>query len=164
MGQKGLALLMKLAIILIGFVGIVCFALVIPTLAINWSGSFPEFAKVSVIWVLFLEFLAFPYYTVLVLGWMVAGGIGKDKSFTYHNANRIKVASYIVLITSLYFFVGTLCFLNVYFVLANFNHPGMLLMSFLFLFCSVVLGIGLAMVSHIVRKAAELQEQADLTI
>lgn len=164
MGQKGLANLMKLAIILIGVVGAVCFAFVIPTLAKNWSGSYAEFAKVVWFWISFLELISIPYYTVLVLGWKVASGIGSDKSFTYRNSTRIKIASYIVLVTSFYFFVGTLCFLNVYFVLANFNHPGMLLMSFLFLFCSIVLGIGLAMVSHIVMKAAELQEQADLTI
>lgn len=164
MGQKGLSNLMKLAIILTGFVGLVCFAYVIPKLDINWSGLYPEFAKVSVIWAVFLELLALPYYTVLVLGWTVAKGIGNDKSFTYINSSRIKIASYIVLITSLYFFAGTICFLNVYFVLANFNHPGMLLLSFLFLFCSVILGIGLAMVSHIVMKAAKLQEEADLTI
>ena len=58
-----------------------------------------------------------------------------------------------------FFFLG-----NVVFTLLSMNHPGILLLSLLICFAGVAVTVAAACLSHLVRKAADLQEQSDLTI
>ena len=44
------------------------------------------------------------------------------------------------------------------------SHPGVALASLLGVFAGVAVAIAAAALSHLVRKAAELQEQSDYTI
>ena len=58
-----------------------------------------------------------------------------------------------------FFFVG-----NVVFLFLNMNHPGIVLLSLVPVFAGACIAIAAAALSHLVRKAAALQEQSDLTI
>ena len=49
-------------------------------------------------------------------------------------------------------------------LLLNMSHPGMTLMSMLIAFFGVAVSIASAALSHLIVKAADLQEQSDLTI
>ena len=46
----------------------------------------------------------------------------------------------------------------------NMNHPGILLLSWLFVFAGVAVAVAAAVLSHLIKKAAALQEQSDWTI
>lgn len=159
MKQKNLAILMKVAIIMLGIVGIVCFADIIPILGKDLADKNPEFAHCFWPWLIFLELLTIPYYWVLVMGWIVSGNIAKDKSFSYVNANKIKTASILCLAATGYFFVG-----NIVLWLLSMSHPGILLLSFVGDFVGVAVSVGFGLLSHLIFNAAKLQEQNDLTI
>ena len=58
-----------------------------------------------------------------------------------------------------FFFVG-----NVILLFANMSHPGVALFSLLIVFSGVAVAVAAAALSHLVQKAAVLQEQSDLTI
>ena len=60
---------------------------------------------------------------------------------------------------SAFFFVG-----NVILLFCNINHPGIILISMIVVFAGIAITIAAACLSHLVRKAATLQEQSDLTI
>ena len=44
------------------------------------------------------------------------------------------------------------------------NHPGVILMLLLVVFAGVAVAVAAAALSHLVKKAAVLQEESDLTI
>ena len=59
---------------------------------------------------------------------------------------------------------GILFIGNVLFLLLGMNHPGILLGALLVVFIGVGISVAAAVLSLLVRKAAVLQEQSDLTI
>ena len=110
-------------------------------------------------WLVMFIISAIPCYVILYLGWRVAGNIGKDRSFSLENARHIKLASKIILFDALYFFVVNVCMWRIYV-----NHPGVILVLVFIVFACVVASVVAAVLSHLVVKAADLQEQSDLTI
>ena len=50
------------------------------------------------------------------------------------------------------------------FLLFNMSHPSIVIMSFFIVFVGIVISIASAVLSHLVKKAAILQEQSDWTI
>lgn len=53
---------------------------------------------------------------------------------------------------------------NIIFLFTNMSHPGVALFSLLVVFAGVAVAVASAVLSHLVQKAAVLQEQSDFTI
>lgn len=140
MRQKELEKWLKIVIIAVALCGLVVCAVAIP-------------------WLVLFIISAIPCYVILYLGWRVAVNIGKDRSFSLENARHIKLASKIILFDALYFFVVNICMWRIYV-----NHPGVILALVFIVFACVVASVVAAVLSHLVVKAADLQEQSDLTI
>ena len=60
---------------------------------------------------------------------------------------------------TLYYFIG-----NVVFFFLSMNHPGIMLLSLLICSAGVAVTVAAVCLSHLVFKAADLQEQSDLTV
>ena len=73
------------------------------------------------------------------------------------NARCLRTVSLLAALDAAYFFLGNLVLLFL-----NMSHPGVVLMSLLVVFAGVA--VAAAALSHLVRKAALLQEENDLTI
>ncbi len=159
MEQKSLARLLKGFLIGLGIVGIIVYGMIIPMEGQLIAAQNPEFAYCYTPWLIFLWLTAVPCYAVLVIGWQIAGKIGEDRSFCYENAKWLKWISWLAFGDSIFFFVG-----NVVFLFLNMNHPGIVLFSLLVDFVGAAIGVASAALSHLVNKAAEMQEQNDLTI
>ena len=144
MRQKELEKWLKIVIIAVALCGLVVCAVAIP-----WIGHGLVMFIIS----------AIPCYVILYLGWRVAVNIGKDRSFSMENARHIKLASKIILFDALYFFIVNICMWRIYV-----NHPGVILALVFIVFACVVASVVAAVLSHLVVKAADLQEQSDLTI
>lgn len=159
MTQKSLSKWMKLILVLLGLCGAALFGVVVPVLGLDLKDSNPEYAHAFVPWLVFILITAVPCYAVLVLGWKIASSIGRDNSFTDANAKRLKYVSILALAASAYFFAG-----NVVFLILNMNHPGILIASVFITFIGISISVAAAILSYLVKKAAKLQEQSDLTI
>lgn len=159
MSQKSLSKWMKIILFIFGLCGIAIFGLVMPVIGIDLKNEYPEFAFAFIPWLVFILIMAVPCYAVLVFGWKIASSIGNDNSFSTANAKRLKYVSVLALITSIYFFAG-----NVVFLLLNMNHPSILIFSLFVTFVGIAISAASAILSYLVRKAAKLQEQSDLTI
>ena len=159
MEQKTLARWLKVILIGVGICGLVVYFLIIPAYGTSLVSQYPEFSGRYWPWLIFLWLTGVPCYTALVLGWKIASRIGADRSFTEDNARYLKWISWLAAGDAAFFFLG-----NVILLFTNNSHPGIVLFSLLIVFAGTAIAVAAAALSRLVKKAAALQEQSDLTI
>lgn len=159
MNQSLLSKWLKLIIVVIGLCGLLVYGWVIPSLGKNLAADYPEFAFCYWPWLILIWITAVPCYVVLVFGWSISVNIKGDRSFTLENAKLLKWIAVLAAADSGFFFA-----MNIVFLLLNMNHPGIVLMSLFVLVIGIAVSAVSATLSHLVKKAADLQEQSDLTI
>ena len=159
MGQKSFAIWLKCMIAGVCVCLLAVYGMVIPIFALNVRAVYPEFSYCFWPWLIFLWITALPCYGALGLGWRITSNIGRDQSFCDENARLLKVISFLAAGDAAYFFAG-----NIVLLLLNMNHPGIALGLLLVVFAGAAVAAAAAALSHLVKKAAVLQEQSDLTI
>lgn len=159
MNQKVLSKWLKLIIAGVGVCGIIIYAAVIPALGKAMVYKFPEFDSFLWYWLIFIWLTAIPCYFALIFAWKIAVNIGEDRSFSLINARLLKWISVLAAGDAAFFFAG-----NMIYMLLGMNHPSIVLLSLLVEFFGIAISVASAALSHLVMKAAELQEQSDLTI
>lgn len=132
---------------------------VIPMYGLSLCSLYPEFSNRFWPWLLFIWISGIPCFMVLCYGWKISSNIGNDQSFTEKNASLLKSISILSALDAGFFFVG-----NIVLLLLNMSHPGVVLASFVVVFVGVAVAVASAALSHLVKKAAALQEQSDWTI
>ena len=159
MEQKQLAGWLKAIIIGVGICGAIVYAGVVPFAGDVLVASAPEFSGAYWPWVIFLWITAIPCYAALVCAWKIACRIGQNRSFCYENASSLRTVSVLAAADCAFFFVGNLVLL-----VLNWNHPSMVILSLLIICFGIAVSVAAAALSHLVRKAADMQAQSDLTI
>ncbi|HCI21810.1 MAG TPA: DUF2975 domain-containing protein [Clostridiales bacterium] len=159
MTQSVLAKWLKGILLMVAACGLGIYAVGIPIFGKKLATANPEFAYCYVPWLVFLSVTAIPCFAVLVCGWKIAGNIGRDQSFSAANARYLRVAAVLAAADSVFLFAG-----NVVFLFLNMNHPGVLLAGMAAVLFGVAVSVAAAVLSHLVQKAAALQEQSDFTI
>lgn len=159
MDQKRFSWWLRVMIVCLGLIGAVLYFLVLPFSGNYLADAYPEFAYAFWPWLVFLWLTGIPCYLVLVFGWKIAVSIGKDHSFSYANADRLKKIVYLIAGDTIFFALG-----NMVFCVWNLNPVWMVLFSALLIFMGILISVIAAALSHLVRKAANLQEQSDWTI
>lgn len=159
MEQKGLATWLKIILVGVGICGLVVYFVVFPSYGESLVSDYPEFSNRFWPWLIFLWISGIPCYAVLVFGWKIAANIGRNQSFSNANAKYLKWIAWLAAGDGVFFFVG-----NMVLLFTNMSHPGIALFSLLVVFAGVAVAVASAVLSHLVQKAAVLQEQSDLTI
>ncbi len=162
MDQKTLSKWLKCIIIGTGLCGLAVYAVVIPALgqAIgdHFASQNPEFTYYQP-WLCIIWASGIPCYAVLFFAWKIATNIGLDHSFSNENARMLKWISILAAGDTAFFFM-----VNIITLLLNMNSPAIVLFSFIIVFVGIAVAVAAAALSHLVKKAAVLQEQSDLTI
>ena len=159
MSQAKLSRSLKIILAGVGVCGIIVYFAILPTIGADLRDSYPEFAGWHWPWMVFLWCTSIPCFLVLALGWKIAANIGADRSFSAENARLLQRIAWLAAGDTAFFFTG-----NVVFLFLNMNHPWILLASLLICFAGVAVTVAAVCLSHLVQKAADLQEQSDLTI
>ena len=159
MEQKTLSKWLKLILLGMGICGLAVYLLVAPSFGESLRSQYPEFADRYWPWLIFLWVSGIPCYAVLVLGWRIAANIGRDASFSLENARFLRSIAVLAALDAAYVFLGNLAMLFL-----DMSHPGVVLLSLLVVFAGAAVAVAAAALSHLVRKAALLQEENDLTI
>ncbi len=159
MEQKTLSKWLKLILLGMGVCGLAVYFLIVPSFGESLRSQYPEFADRYWPWLIFIWVSGVPCYAVLALGWRIAVNIGHDASFSLANARYLRAVSLLAAGDAAYFFLGNLVLLFL-----NMSHPGVTLLSLLVVFAGAAVAVASAALSHLVRKAALLQEEHDLTI
>ena len=159
MEQKSLAIWLKIILVGVGICGLVVYFVVFPSYGESLVNDYPEFANRFWPWLIFLWISGILCYAVLLFGWKIATNIGRDQSFSNANAKYLKWIAWLAAGDGIFFFVG-----NIIFLFTNLSHPGVALFSLLVVFAGGAVAVASAVLSHLVQKAAVLQEQSDFTI
>ena len=159
MNNRKLSAWLKGVIIGIGICGLIVYFVILPSVAASMRASYPEFSTRHWPWLIFLWGTALPCFAALIMGWMIAVSIGKDHSFSEKNARLLQRIAWLAAGDTAYFFLG-----NTVLLFLSMSHPGILLLSLLVCFAGVAVTVAAVCLSHLVYKAADLQNQSDLTI
>ena len=159
MEQKNLSKWLKLILVGVALCGLVVYALIVPMYGLSLRAQYPEFSNRFWPWLCFIWLSGIPCFIALCCAWEIVTNIGRDQSFTEQNASLLKSISFLAAFDAGFFFVG-----NIVLLFLNMSHPGVVIASFLVEFVGIAVAVAAAALSHLVKKAAVLQEQSDLTI
>ena len=160
MRQKSLSNWLKFIVVGVGICGLVIYLMVVPMLGQTIAASEDGFYdRLYWPWLLLIWVTALPCYAALAFGWIIAVNIGRDRSFSVENARLLKWISGLAAGDAAFFFVG-----NILYLLLGWSHPGITLLCLIVVFVGVAISVAAAALSHLVMKAALLQEQSDLTV
>ena len=159
MKQKNLSLWLKIIIIGVGICGLITDVLIIPELGLSAAGDDPALMRLYLPWLIFVLVVSIPCYAALFFAWKIAVNIGRDRSFSTDNAKYMKFISVLAAADTALFFA-----VDIIYFLLGLSHPGVLIFSLLVVFVGVAAAVASAVLSHLIAKAAELQDQSDLTI
>lgn len=121
--------------------------------------SYRETESYYLPWIIFLWISGIPCYLVLCLMWQITKSISENKAFSYENSKRFRRISVLALSDTIFFFAG-----NILLLLMNMNHPSIVLCSVGIVFAGITIAVISKAFAHLANRAAQLQEQSDLTI
>ncbi len=154
-----LAKWLRIAVGLTAIIGAAVFFLIVPEFAKSTAYSYPEFAYCFWPWMTTIWCTAIPCYIALALFWGIARDIGRNKPFTHANARRVLRVGQLAILDVVFFFL-----MNVILLLMNMSHPGILLLSLFICLAGTAFAVAVMTLAHLVGRAAELQDDSDLTI
>ena len=159
MNKTNLSKIYKIIVSVMTILGVIIYFYVFPAIGKSIIASYPEFSYRYNTWLIFVWATGIPCYAVLVNVWKIADNIGKDKAFTYETAGKFKRISQLAFFDSIFLVLG-----NILLLLANMNHPSVLILSFGISFVGVAIGVTALGLAYLTGNAAELKEETDLTI
>ena len=157
MDQKKLAIWLKAIVVGCALCGLALFGFILPKFLVYVSEEVPGTPYQA--WTAFMWVLAVPCYGVLVCVWRVAGRIGMNRSFSHENARALRAVALLAGLDAALLLAG-----SVVFWLMGKSLPVLALASAFTCFAGLAISVGAACLSHLVLKAAKLQEENDLTI
>ena len=157
MNQKGLSLMLRLLVLLVAAAGAVLSVYLIRFGhgLCEARGQLGLFAPCLVFYLLTLAAV----YAALVLAWRIFASIGRDQSFTLDNARRLKLVSWLACADAVAYLLALPLLVNVTAV-----KPLTVLVLLLLSFAGICVTVASACLSHLVKKAADLKSEQDLTI
>lgn len=156
MNQKSLAKRLKITIIGIAICALIFYCAVLPYLCqklLDAKGT------AFIIEMVYACISGIPCFIAMFFAYRISCNIGANRSFTKENADLLTKISNLAAIDTLYVFVGALLLL--FLVEAD---PMVILLSFVVIFAGLAISVAAAALSHLVQKAADLQNESDLTI
>ena len=159
MNQKSLSIWLR-AICAVGMLCTLFLSLVVmPTLGRAVAYDYEELAWLYWPCLAFFGLTAAVVIAFLALVWLIARDIGRDRSFTFVNARRLGACSVLALAdTLLYAAVG--CVLMAF----NLLHFTLLVLGVILCAVGAAVSVACAALSHLTRKAADMQSENDLTV
>ena len=157
MDQKKLAIWLKAIVVGCALCGLVLFGFILPRFLRYVATEVPDLPHKA--WTAFMWVLAIPCYAVLVCIWRMANEIARDNSFSMENAKLLKTIALLAGVDSAVLLLG-----NLVFMLIGHSIPTLALVSAFVCFVGLAISVGAACLSHLVHKAAVMQEENDLTI
>ena len=159
MEQRKMVKWLKFLGIFVAICGLILCTVVIPVVGRELSGMSPELGRYFKPWVTFVWVLAIPCFAALVHAWMIFSNIEKDKAFSMENAKHMEKISYLAGADTIALISG-----NIVLLILNINHPSVFLVFLMIGIIGIGISVAAAVLSHLIQKAANLQDENDLTI
>lgn len=156
MSEKTISKLLKFAILLMGAM---CFCIHCCVSLIALVSETPEVHAVRIPWLIFIWLTAVPMIPALIYSWKTASNIGKSILFQMDNAKNLHIIAASALADAIIVFGGGILFLFL-----SFSHPSLLLVKIAVAAMGFAIFAAAEGLSQLIKRAANLQEDADLTI
>jgi len=159
MKQDAFSKYLKGLVIAMAVLGLLLCVFFVPGFGMDIVKANPNLAYLYYPSLVFVYFTAIPVYVSLWNAWKIFCNIGKNNSFCFENARRLKHISYLASADT---------FLYVAAAIALVSMDALGWNALIFIVVIVFIGLAMAIVcsslSHLVDKAATLKEENDLTI
>ena len=159
MEQRKMVKWLKFLVIFVAICGLILCAVVIPVVGRELSGISPELGRYFKPWVTFVWVLAIPCFAALIHAWMIFSNIEKNKAFSMEYAKHMEKISYLAGADTIALISG-----NIVLLILNINHPSVFLVFLMIGIIGIGISVAAAVLSHLIQKAANLQDENDLTI
>ena len=159
MTQKALSNSLKVILAGVFFVGLVLYFVVVPDLGRTLAEQNPEFDYCFWPWLIFIWVTGLPIAAAMMFAWRITSNIGRGRSFSHDNARYLKYVAYLAIADGAYYFLG-----NVVFAALSMSQPGFMLAGIIITFGCIAFAQVCMVLSHLVKKAADLEEESELTI
>ena len=159
MTQKNLARWLKGIIIGLVLLGVLVYGVLIPVFGKGIVNDALEYHSWFIPWLIFAWATAVPCFIAAVFAWKIAVNIEKDRSFSMDNSILLKRIAVLAALDSVLVFAG-----DVLMAFLGFSHPSVAIVLLLIVFLGIAVSVACAALSHLVKKAADLQQENDLTI
>lgn len=159
MEQRKMVKWLKFLVIFVAICGLILCTVVIPVVGRELSGISPELGRYFKPWVTFVWVLAIPCFAALIHAWMIFSNIEKNKAFSMENAKHMEKISYLAGADTIALISG-----NIVLLILNMNHPSVFLVFLMIGIIGIGISVAAAVLSHLIQKAANLQDENDLTI
>lgn len=159
MKQRELSILLRVVVIVCWIGCALVGGLIMPALARETAQSNPELAYLQGPCLIFFWCALAVVVAALGYAYRIFADIGQDRSFTAANARRLRIISHLALGDTAAWLVGTvaLSFLAPL-------HPMIFLGLLAILVVGVAVTVAASVLSHLTQKAADLQDENNLTI
>ena len=138
---------------------LMCFGMQCALSLIFLVSEVPEIGAIKVPWLIFIWLTAVPMIPAVIFSWKTAANIGKDISFSIDNAKNLHAIAMSAAADCAIVSVG-----NIALLIANMNHPSVVLGSMVIVAIGIAILIAAESLSQLIKRAAKLQDDADLTI
>lgn len=159
--DKKLCEWVKFIIVLMGICGLLFDVFLVPIEVGNLGtegGQYFDKTNISFIVQYFFQWIvSIPCFWVLILAWRACGDMKTGNLFTVKNSKRVKQASVALLISVVAFIVG-----NLIFAILKWNSEYSI--RIIIAIMGVTFWVIMTVLSHYLKRAAELQEESDATI
>ena len=155
MKHSTMANLLRGVIILLVLCGVFVHLYLLPNMFVG--GIYREL--VTGPWLILAAIALIPCYAVTVIAWQIAGSIEKEREFCHRNATRFRWIFGLALSDSAVFLVG-----SVILFLIGRAYAWCVLGAVVLAALGVCVAIAAAVMSHLIDRAAVMQDDADLTI
>ena len=152
--NKKLGKSLRLVIIILGVLGLLVYADVIPWSLLTFTQQYPEFSGWFIPWLIFLLVTAVPLYVILAVGIQVSKKIDSDNSFTSENVKSLKGVSLCLIIDAAYFLIGNIILWSL-----NMNYLGIVAASAILCAFVVCIAVAVKILAVLVEKAVEMREE-----
>ena len=159
MKQKSLSAWLRVICALVMLCTLFLSVMVMPMLGKAVAYDYKELAWLYWPCLIFFWLTAAAVIAFLVLVWLIARDIGRDRSFTLVNARRLGACSVLAL-------ADTLLYASAGCVLMAFHlaHFALIVLGVILCAVGAAVSVACAALSHLARKAADMQSENDLTV
>ena len=150
---------MKISVLFTAACGVFLCAIVIPSFGERIMVKNPELESWFWPWLTFAWLVALPCLIVLIEVWCVSNSVKNETVFSFKTAKQVKTGAILLLSDAALLFLG-----NIVLLLANQNHPGVVLLCVLIAIFETVAAFFVMILSRYLTKASVLQEESDGTL
>ena len=159
MNQKKLSSWLKITVVAVALICGIVFFVLVPAIGRDAAVAFSEVSYLFWPCLIFSWVVAGLCYACLIVFYGVCRRIGEDNSFCRENADAMFTISKLTLACAV-ILMGGLIALTV----IKCTGPAVLIGFLLLIFVCVAVSVAAAALSHLIKKAADLQKDSDLTI